>query len=328
MRAMQDGATTAERLALLAALVDGDLGLAYELATSMLAAGTPFEAIAASVLAPVQHELGRRWVLGDLSIADEHAASATAEELITLLTGALAPPDGPHVVVACAEGDAHSLPARVVAGVLTLEGFRVTFLGSSLPAADLGQYLSHCAPVGLALSVSIPSALTGVARSVSAAHGAGVPVVLGGRSAGNAERAARLGADAYAPDIGSAVDVLRSWIVEPPTRLATAPPIGHLLRALASRRPALVAAALDVVGDLDPGALFLADEIARVMRVVEGGLLVDEPALAATHAAWLREAADSHGASPGLVDRLLDALIEATAGPFPAAADALTTGRG
>ena len=108
------------RMALLAALVDGDLDTAYRVATRLLDEGVAFESLVGEVLGPVQREVGSRWAGGDLSIADEHAATAAVEALIALLAAGLAPADGPLVVVACPEGDAHSLPAQVVAAVLTL----------------------------------------------------------------------------------------------------------------------------------------------------------------------------------------------------------------
>ena len=65
-----------ERLAMLAALVNGDVPLAYRIAVELLAHGVPFDDIVIDVLTPVQAELGRRWATGDLGVADEHAASA------------------------------------------------------------------------------------------------------------------------------------------------------------------------------------------------------------------------------------------------------------
>src|SRR4051812_42160627 len=130
------------RMALLAALVDGDLNAAFALATGLLDEGIPFEVLASEVLAPVQSELGRRWADGDLTVADEHAATATTESLIAIIAGTVAPDDGPVVVVTCAAGDSHSLPARIVAATLALSGFRALCLGASMPAGDLGEYLA------------------------------------------------------------------------------------------------------------------------------------------------------------------------------------------
>jgi methanogenic corrinoid protein MtbC1 len=46
-------------------------------------------------------------------------------------------------VVTCAEGEWHSLPARMVAEVLRLHGWQVTFLGASTPADHLRRLLTE-----------------------------------------------------------------------------------------------------------------------------------------------------------------------------------------
>ena len=136
-----------ERLAMLAALVNGDVPLAYRIAVELLAHGVPFDDIVIDVLSPVQAELGRRWAAGDLGVADEHAASAAVDDLLVRLGATAESPSGPAVVVASAEHDAHALGGRVVASALALEGYRVMFLGASLPAADLADFLGHAATV-------------------------------------------------------------------------------------------------------------------------------------------------------------------------------------
>ena len=187
-----------ERLAMLAALVSGDVTLAYRLAMELLAHGVPFDDIVVEVLGPVQADLGQRWADGDISVAYEHAASAAVDELIVRLGTIAEIPTGPTVVVASAEHEAHVLGARVVASALALEGFRVLFLGASVPAKDLQDYLDLHQPIALALSCSVPTALVGAAGCVASAHEVGVPVVGGGRALGDEPRAQRLGVDALA----------------------------------------------------------------------------------------------------------------------------------
>src|SRR4029078_2696465 len=172
--------------------------LAYRIATSLLSEGVPFDELTADILAPVQHEGGPRWAEGDLGVADEHAASAAVEELVVLLGTAAEPPPGPLVVVTTAEHDSLVRGARVVASVLALGGFRVRFLGGSLPAPDLADFLDAHEPVALVLSCSMATPVAGAARSLAAAHAYGVPVVAGGRSLATAGRAERIGADAHA----------------------------------------------------------------------------------------------------------------------------------
>jgi methanogenic corrinoid protein MtbC1 len=279
-----------ERLALLSALVDGDAAIAFRLATKLLDEGISFELLVTDVLAPVQHELGRRWATNDLGIADEHAASAVVEELVIRLAATLDRPRGAKVVIACAEHDLHALGSRVVASLLTLEGFRALPLGPSIPPSDLAEYLEVQRPLALALSVSVSSALADAASSITVAHEAGVPVVAGGQAFGGREaRAKRLGADAFAATPGVAIEVLHAWEIAPPEKLAPAPrPI-----------PEHVALQGAVVG-LPPGAL--ADEMQRLVRVVEGALLVDEPELVDDHLAWLRAVAPTYGVGEAEID--------------------------
>ena len=91
----------------------------------------------------MQRELGRRWADGDVSVADEHAATAVVEDLVTMLASGLAPVTGRSVVVVCPEGDDHTLPGRIVSLLLGLNGVSARFLGGSLPARDLGAYLDR-----------------------------------------------------------------------------------------------------------------------------------------------------------------------------------------
>jgi methanogenic corrinoid protein MtbC1 len=319
-----DRARDSEQLAMLAALVDGDVPLAYRIAIELLAHGVPFDDIVTNVLTPVQTELGRRWVAGDLGVADEHAASAAVDDLLVRLGATAESPSGPAVVVASAEHDAHALGGRVVASTLALEGYRVMFLGGSVPAVDLADFLDVQRPFALALSCSVASALVGVARSIDASHELGIPVVGGGRALPTAERASRVGLDALARVPSDAVTILRAWEVSPP-RLNTAPePIPEHV-AFAARSHALVAAATATTATTGAGdaTRALADEIHRVLKVVESALLVEEPALITQHVAWLRETGVAHGFSRTSIDQALAALAEAMDGDLQRAGAAL-----
>jgi methanogenic corrinoid protein MtbC1 len=307
------------RIALLAALVDGDLDTAYRVATGLLEEGVGFEALVADVLGPVQQELGVRWADGDLTVADEHAATAAAEDLVTLLAGGFAPADGPAVVVVCPEGDAHSLPARVVSAVLALRGYRSVLLGASLPAADLGDYLERHEPFAVALSVSMPAALYRAVASIASAHDHGIPVVFGGRAVRDDELLARrLGVEAWARTAEAAATVLDGWQAGGPPPLAPAPRIPDECVAIDAHRAALLAATVRPE-DAEAGR-DLVDEVDRILDVVQGALLLEQPALLAAHVAALREIRNDRGTEAAVVDRVLGRLADATASQLPATA--------
>ncbi|MFM8236718.1 MAG: B12-binding domain-containing protein [Actinomycetota bacterium] len=314
-----------ERLAMLAALVDGDVALASRLAASMLGRGAPLDEIIGDVLRPVQAVVGARWAQGDLGIAYEHAASAAVEELLVRLSATTGAATGPTVVVAGPELDPHALGARAVAAACTLDGFRVCYLGPSLPAPDLEDYLELQMPMALVLSCAVPTALASAARSIAAAHRLDVPVVGGGRAFGPSGRGLRLGLDALAGSTAEAVAVLRDWETEPPTALAPVPDPVPESELLAGRRVRLIATALDAAGDLGSRAVALGDEIGRVLDVTEGAVLLDEPAILTEHIGWLRATSAAHGVPGPVLDATLAALADALEADLPRPAATVRT---
>jgi methanogenic corrinoid protein MtbC1 len=314
-----------DRFAMLAALVNGDVSLAYRLATEFLAHGVPFDDIVVDLLSPVQAELGRRWASGDLGIADEHAASAAVDDLLVRLGAIAEIARGPAVVVATAEHDAHALGGRVVASALALAGYRVMFLGASIPAFDLADFLELHQPFALALSCSMSSSLVGAARSIAAAHELAIPVVGGGRALATHDRATRLGFDALASVPSEAVQILRDWELSPPGHLAVAPGPIPERAAFAHRGHALVSAAIEASAVGDTSASALGEELQRVLQVVESGLLVGEPVLIKDHLQWLRDTGPAHGLARTDIDAAIAALAEAMSGDLQRAGVALHT---
>ena len=311
-----------ERLAMLAALVNGDVSLAYRLATELLAHGVGFDEIVGDVFGPVQAELGARWAAGDIVVADEHAASAAVEDLIIRLGATVEAPTGPEVVVSAAERDTHALGARVVASALSLDGFRVLFLGASVPAEDLRDYLEVQQPLALALSCSIGAALSGARRCVAVAHEVGIPVVCGGRALSES-RARALGADAFARSPQDAVDRLRMWSLAAPAPLAPGPPPVPEQRSLEDRSHRLIATALEAVPNGEAAKSRLGEELARLLYVVDGALVLDDREVVAEHVAWLRTTGPAHGLAPRSLEAALHALATGMDGDLARAGDVL-----
>jgi MerR family transcriptional regulator, light-induced transcriptional regulator len=277
------------RLAVLAAVGNGDAGLAFDVVSDLMAEGMPFESILFDVIAPLQAEVGRRWQQGDYRIAEEHAATGAVETLVALLAGSFSnPEDGRHVVVACAEGDTHSLPARMVAAHLLYLGWRVTYLGAGAPAADLGAYLRDLEPEALVLSCAIVTCLPGARASIAAAHDAGVPVLAGGRAFGDSpQRAQRLGADAWVEHPGAIDETLRTWHpdIAASERQAVTPTAE--LERLETGRLRIIAEAVEVARGAEGAAgLRLRADVQILFDALLGALLAEEPAVIRDFGTW------------------------------------------
>ncbi|MGZ6792652.1 MAG: cobalamin-dependent protein [Mycobacteriales bacterium] len=247
-----------------------------------------------------QQRVGERWQCGEWSIAQEHAATAINEDIVSLLgvrtevetTGGLA-------VVACPPGEWHYLPAKVLAEGLRLAGWRCHYLGASLPADQMGLLVEDLGPDFVALSCSVPSTLPGLRDMIEAVRESGTPVLAGGRGTGPQGRwALRLGATAWAPDFASAVVRLRrpDWpkFVAPVPKLRQPDQESQALlaavEALAEQAMLRLTRRFPAMESYTPRQLRATQEDLRhIVRFLAAALLVDDPLLFEDFLAWLTE---------------------------------------
>ena len=88
------------------------------------------------LLAPALRQVGDGWSRGDVSIADEHRATAVVwawPEGSAPCSSAGAPPRAATVLLAGAEGDPHVVPLLMVADALRAEGWGIVNLGATCP---------------------------------------------------------------------------------------------------------------------------------------------------------------------------------------------------
>lgn len=179
-------ATTIERLRerFLTAQLAGDRREAVRVVIDDgLRQGAPADALQDQVIGAAQRELGGMWERHEISVAQEHMATAIAQlSLAALFERA---PTRPRVdktlLIACVEGELHDVPARLVADVLELAGFDIRFLGASVPNAQLVEAALRERPDAIGLSVTTTSNLPGLRTAVAALREAGAaPVFVGG----------------------------------------------------------------------------------------------------------------------------------------------------
>ena len=199
--------------AYLAAVGVADAAAAVAVVDEAVGRGVPRQRLIRDLLAPAQRRAGDLWFEGAWSIADEHAATGVCEQVLTVLSPPRPVPRDARVrvVIACAEGEWHTLPARLAAELARSSDVSVTVLGGSIPADHLARHLVTVQADVLALSCTMSTNLLGAARNIAAAHAVSVPVVVGGRAWGAGQhRAQRLGADRRLDDSAGLVDALDS----------------------------------------------------------------------------------------------------------------------
>ena len=196
----------------------GNRRAAVRLTLDLLDKRVSREQIVEDLLAAAQREVGQRWYCNELTAADEHLASGVTAAALDTLMGEMSQPAGDGLtVVACAEGDFHSLAAQMFGELLREYGMGVTVLGASTPAEAVAEFLVRSGADSLAISCSVPIFFPGTVRLIDAAHRQGIPVIAGGPAFGNGPgRAERLGADAWALTAADAAAILLGWQSEPP----------------------------------------------------------------------------------------------------------------
>ncbi|WP_395509631.1 B12-binding domain-containing protein [Streptomyces racemochromogenes] len=174
--------------------------------------GMGAEDLLLDVIASVQGRVGREWAADRITVAQEHAATAINDRAVTALAlhpSARTAPTRGRVAVACVDGEWHALPARLLAEVLRIRGWRVDYLGAQVSAPHLVAHLHRTGPDVVALSGSLATRLPAAHATITACQAVGTPVIVGGAGFGPGGRYARLlGADGWAPDARAAADAL------------------------------------------------------------------------------------------------------------------------
>ena len=188
--------------ALEARLLAGDGAGAWWLIESRLGGGLDPAGVVTTLLSPALRSIGLRWADGDLSVADEHRATAVAQRLIGRLGLDFGRPGRSRglVIVAAPEGDLHTLPVAMVADLLRWRGFDVAELGANTPVEALSEVAAgadRLVAVGVASTTSgHDDEVEATLRSLRAAAD-GVPIILGGSAVRSATHARKLGADLW-----------------------------------------------------------------------------------------------------------------------------------
>lgn len=139
------------------------------------------------LIGPLAAKLGDLWQSGDLTAAEEHFASGQVRNFLASLARPFAVSENaPVLVVATPAGQVHELGAVLVAAAATGHGWKVTNLGTSLPAVEIACAVRRTAARALALSIvypaddpELPAELTTLKRYLPDT----VAVVAGGRAA-------------------------------------------------------------------------------------------------------------------------------------------------
>ena len=193
---------TATKAQLEARLLAGDEPGAWGVLETALASDRSPSEVLLHLVAPALESIGDRWHVGELTVADEHRASAVAVRLISRI-GARFARRGPKrgsVVITTPPAERHSAPVAIAADLLRWAGYNVIELGADTPAEALTQVLAETSDLlAVAMACTTRASTTSARRVITHLRKAlpGTTVLLGGAAITDANQALRLGADGF-----------------------------------------------------------------------------------------------------------------------------------
>lgn len=286
--------------------IAGDHRVLRRRCSEEVAGGASASELVTRCLGPAQVSVGERWLRNELSVADEHRATAVVDSALAGFELELprSEPGAPKVITVCAEGEWHAIATRMLSIAVSEAGAEPICLGPSLPATDLGAAASEAGADGVLLSCSSVAALPGAARCVERLAELGIPVAVGGHAFRAVPRAAELFGCIAFDDPAEAVRALPALRATPGHDADATVAVGAL--DLAEGR--LLTATARQVGGAD--TIDLSEPISYLLGFARAALQFRDPSIVETHRDWLDTFLDARDI-PGGFEELVAAVSDA-----------------
>ncbi len=194
------------------ALLAGNQRDALAIVDRCLAGGHSLIEVEMHVIQPALYQIGEKWQANQVTVAQEHMATAIAQSVMTLGLMRTIPPAsiGKKVLLAGVEGNNHVVGLRMVADAFQLAGWDVQYLCANVPTRALVQQVTEWKPDLVGLSVSFAQQLRKVKEVIAQIgerlHNAKPSIIIGGLAINRfAQLVDVVGADAWSADAESAV---------------------------------------------------------------------------------------------------------------------------
>jgi MerR family transcriptional regulator, light-induced transcriptional regulator len=164
------------------------------------------------------YTVGTLWERNEISVAEEHMATAVVGRVTSFLYGRFVgqPQTKGVAVVSAGPNEFHEVGARMVADMLELDGWDVTYLGANTPLEELVTLIKQKKPFLLALSVATAFNLENARQLIASVKGSAelvnTRILAGGLAFICTPRLWHdFGADGFAANLEDAVALCHSW---------------------------------------------------------------------------------------------------------------------
>jgi 5-methyltetrahydrofolate--homocysteine methyltransferase len=199
-------------------LYEGDDEAVAELTQKALDQGmTPKEVLQSGLLKGMD-EVGRDFRDGDLFVPEVLIAARAMHAGMAILRPLLADSDVPSsgkIVLGTVKGDLHDIGKNLVGMMLEGGGFEIIDLGIDVPAERFVETVAAEQPDLIGMSALLTTTMPSMQQTIAALDEAGlrdgVKILIGGAPV-TRSFAEEIGADGYAADAASAVDLARELV--------------------------------------------------------------------------------------------------------------------
>jgi methanogenic corrinoid protein MtbC1 len=191
--------------------------------------GVPVTDLYLQVIAPAQYQIGRLWQKNQLSVLEEHSATAISQLGMSLLYACIirGEPIDKLAVIACVAGEEHDLGSRMVADMYEMAGFSVRYLGANVGVERLAAVVRESRPDVIGLSITMDANAEALLRTVARLRkitGNRSVLAVGGPAVSSSpELVTAIGADVSDPDAERAIRHSVSLVQHPADLTWSAP---------------------------------------------------------------------------------------------------------
>ena len=134
------------------------------------------------ILRPVMVKIGKDWETGKLTIATEHVASNIAQTLVKIIMEQSSGAGNKKKVMICVPvGEEHHMGCDVLETYLTIKGFKVFNMGTSIPTESIMEFINMKKPNIVLISITIQDNILAGQRLAKKIRGQSkIPILVGG----------------------------------------------------------------------------------------------------------------------------------------------------
>ncbi len=134
------------------------------------------------ILKPVMYKIGEDWATNKISIATEHVASNIAQTLVKIIMDQVSDIGNKKKILICVPlGEEHHLGCDVLETYLSIKGFKVYNIGTSIPTESILSFIDNNNPDVVLVSITLEDNLAAGQRLVrKIKNHENIPILIGG----------------------------------------------------------------------------------------------------------------------------------------------------